>query len=106
MELDGACPFLKGMLRDNEEGILAIIELEVSVAERECVEVGAVGGGCASVAMAARYWMTFFVLSVLPAPDSPTSATAEPFGTLNETPSSAVVRPSYEKLTLSAGIGG
>jgi hypothetical protein len=55
MELDGACPFLKGALRDNDEGILAIIELEASVAERECVEVGAVGGGCASVAMAARY---------------------------------------------------
>jgi hypothetical protein len=26
---------------------------------------------CDSVAIAARYWMTFFVLSVFPAPDSP-----------------------------------
>ena len=30
-----------------------------------------VGGLCASVAIAARYEITFFVLSVLPAPDSP-----------------------------------
>ena len=28
-------------------------------------------GGWAFVAIAERYWMTFFVLSVLPAPDSP-----------------------------------
>lgn len=28
-------------------------------------------GKCVSVAMAARYWITFLVLSVLPAPDSP-----------------------------------
>ena len=27
--------------------------------------------GWTSVAMAARYWITFFVFSVLPAPDSP-----------------------------------
>ena len=42
--------------------------------EFECVREGdceCAGGGCASVAIAARYWMTFFVLSVLPAPDSP-----------------------------------
>lgn len=30
-----------------------------------------VEGGCVSVAIAAKYWMTFFVLSVFPAPDSP-----------------------------------
>jgi hypothetical protein len=35
--------------------------------ERECDGDGA----WVSVAMAARYWMTFLVLSVLPAPDSP-----------------------------------
>ena len=29
-----------------------------------------------------------------PAPDSPTRATEEPLGTLKETPSKAVVRPS------------
>lgn len=55
MELDGACPFLKDILRDSDEGMFAMIEFEDSVAERECVEVAAVGGGCASVAMAARY---------------------------------------------------
>jgi len=32
---------------------------------------GVVGGTYVSVAIAARYEMTFFVLSVLPAPDSP-----------------------------------
>ena len=32
---------------------------------------GVVGGACVSVAIAARYEITFFVLSVLPAPDSP-----------------------------------
>jgi hypothetical protein len=37
----------------------------------------------------------------LPAPDSPTRATDDPWGTLNETPPNAVVRPSYEKLTFS-----
>lgn len=46
------------------------------VPEYECVKVGerewdGEEGSCASVAMAARYWMTFLVLSVLPAPDSP-----------------------------------
>ncbi len=28
-------------------------------------------GACVSVAIAARYWITFLVLSVFPAPDSP-----------------------------------
>ena len=41
----------------------------------------------------------------LPAPDSPTSATEEPLGTLNETLSRAVVRLSYEKLTFSVDYG-
>ena len=41
----------------------------------------------------------------LPAPDSPTSATEEPLGTLNETLSRAVVRLSYEKLTFSVHFG-
>ena len=36
-----------------------------------------------------------------PAPDSPTNATEEPFGTLKEIPSRAVVRSSYEKRTFS-----
>jgi hypothetical protein len=40
----------------------------VSVFDRECEGVV---GWCTSVAIAARYWMTFFVLSVFPAPDSP-----------------------------------
>ena len=31
---------------------------------------GVIEGACASVAIAARYWMTFLVLSVFPAPDS------------------------------------
>ncbi len=34
-------------------------------------ECEGVAGACASAAIAARYWMTFLVLSVLPAPDSP-----------------------------------
>lgn len=37
----------------------------------------------------------------LPEPDSPTSATEEFLGTLKETPLSAELRPSYEKLTFS-----
>lgn len=39
--------------------------------EGDCECDGVSEGACASVAMAARYWMTFLVLSVLPAPDSP-----------------------------------
>ncbi|SRR6266851_2784718 len=37
----------------------------------ECEWEGGVVWECESVAIAARYWMTFFVLSVFPAPDSP-----------------------------------
>lgn len=33
-------------------------------------------GGMVEVAMAARYWMTFLVFSVLPAPDSPLTMSA------------------------------
>jgi hypothetical protein len=40
---------------------------------RECGKLGE----CTSVAMAARYWMTFFVLSVFPAPDSPLEGVSE-----------------------------
>lgn len=36
----------------------------MSEGDRECE-------GCTSVAIAARYWITFFVFSVFPAPDSP-----------------------------------
>lgn len=39
-------------------------------------------GWCTSVAMAAKYWMTFLVLSVFPAPDSPLARCQE--GRLNE----------------------
>jgi len=65
-ELEGPCPFLRA------PSVGTAIELEVRVADRVCVGVVVVGGGgWASVAMAAKYWMTFFVLSVFPAPDSP-----------------------------------
>ena len=37
----------------------------------ECEWESVVVWGCDSVAIAARYWITFFVLSVFPAPDSP-----------------------------------
>lgn len=40
----------------------------VVVGDRECEGDD---GRTASVAIAARYWMTFLVLSVFPAPDSP-----------------------------------
>lgn len=52
------------------EGIAEVKELECA---REGMEecVGVSGEGWVSVAIAARYWMTFFVLSVFPAPDSP-----------------------------------
>jgi hypothetical protein len=63
------CPFrndslrgspVRGMTGPNAAG-------ETSEGERSCVGAGA----RPSVAIAARYWITFFVLSVLPAPDSP-----------------------------------
>jgi hypothetical protein len=50
------------------EGMDANEDDEPSVGDREC---DGVDGRCASVAIAARYCMTFLVLSVFPAPDSP-----------------------------------
>lgn len=52
-------------------GIVVEKELEVPIdGDCECPGLLSVGG-CASDAIAARYWMTFLVLSVFPAPDSP-----------------------------------
>ena len=65
------------LLERNEEvrgrPVVGIVELnpdgDVREGDWECEE--AFVGGRASVAIAARYWITFLVLSVFPAPDSP-----------------------------------
>lgn len=63
-------PRLKELLRGRPvDGIDATKDVDDPiVGERECEGVE---GGCTSVAMAARYCITFLVLSVFPAPDSP-----------------------------------
>ena len=66
VEGEGACPFLtEPVLGRPMDGMDAKDGEEPSVGDLECV------GACASVAIAARYWMTFLVDSVFPAPDSP-----------------------------------
>ena len=57
----------KELLRGRPEGI----GLPYGVPENDGDWEWDVVGRCTSVAMAARYWITFLVLSVLPAPDSP-----------------------------------
>lgn len=62
-----------------------IVPDEADESDCECEWDAVACGGCVSVAIAARYCMTFLVLSVFPAPDSPLellSATSRPWQSL------------------------